>query len=82
MSPQPGIERVVTHGTMLDPHALIAEIARIGEQGVTVTPDNLRIADNAALILSVHRELDQAREALEMIDERRATGKVVLNPRA
>ena len=26
--------------------------------------------------------LDQAREALEMIDERRATGKVVLNPRA
>jgi adenylosuccinate synthase len=54
---------VIGNGVVLDPHALIAEIARIGEQGVTVTPDNLRIADNAALILSVHRELDQLRES-------------------
>ncbi|MBR7540656.1 adenylosuccinate synthetase, partial [Mycobacterium tuberculosis] len=54
---------VIGNGVVLDPHALIAEITRIGEQGVTVTPDNLRIADNAPLILSVHRELDQLRES-------------------
>ncbi|MFX8911033.1 adenylosuccinate synthetase, partial [Acinetobacter baumannii] len=32
-------------------------------QGVTVTPETLRVADNATLILSVHRELDQWRES-------------------
>jgi adenylosuccinate synthase len=54
---------VIGNGVVLDPHALLAEIARIGDQGVSVTPENLRIADNAALILSIHRELDQLRES-------------------
>jgi adenylosuccinate synthase len=35
-----------------------SEIDRLAEQGVVVTPDNLRIAENATLILSLHRELD------------------------
>jgi adenylosuccinate synthase len=54
---------IIGNGVVLDPHALIAEIARLGEQGVTVTPETLRVADNASLILSVHRELDQLRES-------------------
>ena len=54
---------VIGNGVVLDPHALIAEIARLGEQGVVVTPETLRIADTACLILSVHRELDVMREA-------------------
>ena len=54
---------VIGNGVVLDPHALLAEIERIREQGVEVTPQNLRIADNATLILSLHRELDVLRES-------------------
>ncbi|MCR9136266.1 MAG: adenylosuccinate synthase [Alphaproteobacteria bacterium] len=53
---------VIGNGVVIDPHALVAEIDRLGKQGVTITPDNLRIADNATLILSLHRELDGIRE--------------------
>ena len=53
---------VIGNGVVLDPHALIAEIGRLKEQGVSVTRDNLRIAENATLILPLHSELDVARE--------------------
>lgn len=59
---RPGKMAVIGNGVVVDPHALIAEIGRLEAQGVTVTPDNLRIADNATLILSLHRELDAMRE--------------------
>ena len=53
---------VIGNGVVVDPHALVAEIDRLAAQGVTVTPETLRIADNATLILSLHRELDGIRE--------------------
>ena len=53
---------MVGNGVVIDPHALVAEIGRLRDQGVTISPDNLRIADNATLILSVHRNLDGYRE--------------------
>ena len=61
---RPGKLAVIGNGVVLDPHALIAEIEKLAAQGVTVTPDNLRIADNAALILSLHRDLDLMREGV------------------
>jgi adenylosuccinate synthase len=54
---------VIGNGVVLDPHALIAEIEKVGSQGVAVTPERLRIADNVTLILSLHRELDMLRES-------------------
>src|SRR3954469_5647435 len=59
---RPGKRGVIGNGVVLDPHALVAEIERLGQQGVQVTRDTLRIADNATLILSLHRELDALRE--------------------
>jgi adenylosuccinate synthase len=53
---------VIGNGVVIDPHAFIAEVGRLKEQGIQVTRDNLRIADNATLILSLHRELDALRE--------------------
>jgi len=53
---------VIGNGVVLDPHALIDEIERLKGQGVAVTRDNLRIAENATLILPLHQELDVARE--------------------
>jgi adenylosuccinate synthase len=54
---------VIGNGVVLDPRALIEEIGRLAEQGVDVTPENLRIAENATLILSLHQELDAIRES-------------------
>ncbi len=53
---------VIGNGVVVDPHALVAEIDRLAGQGVTVTPETLKVADNATLILSLHRELDGIRE--------------------
>ncbi|WP_075217995.1 adenylosuccinate synthase [Mongoliimonas terrestris] len=54
---------VIGNGVVLDPHAFVKELAKLAEQGVVVTPENLRIAENASLILSLHRELDELRES-------------------
>ena len=59
---RPGKLSVIGNGVVLDPHALINEIAQLKKQGITVTPDNLRIAENTALILPLHHELDGIRE--------------------
>ena len=53
---------VIGNGVVFDPHAFVAEIGRLEAQGVSITPDVLKIAENTAMILSVHRELDALRE--------------------
>ena len=53
---------IIGNGVVIDPHALLTEIDKLAGQGVVITPENLRIADNATLILSLHRELDGIRE--------------------
>jgi adenylosuccinate synthase len=54
---------LIGNGVVIDPVALLAEIDRIRAQGLSITPETLRIADNAPLILPVHAALDRAREA-------------------
>jgi adenylosuccinate synthase len=53
---------VIGNGVVVDLNALVNEIGKLKEQGVDVTPDRLRIAENATLILPLHQELDVARE--------------------
>ena len=60
---RPGKLSIIGNGVVLDPHALVEEIERLKTQNVTVTPDNLRIAENTTLILPLHRELDALRES-------------------
>lgn len=59
---RPGKLGVIGNGVVVDPWALCDEISRIGEQGLKISADNLRIAENATLILPLHRELDGIRE--------------------
>jgi adenylosuccinate synthase len=54
---------IIGNGVVVDPQALIEEIAQLKKQGVAVTPDTLRIAENAILILPLYRELEALREA-------------------
>jgi adenylosuccinate synthase len=58
-----GKRSIIGNGVVVDPWALLSEIERIGAQGVSVTPDLLVLADNACLILPLHRDVDSAREA-------------------
>ncbi|KFE36935.1 adenylosuccinate synthase [Thioclava atlantica] len=53
---------VIGNGVVLDPFHLIAEIEKIRDQGVEITPETLMIAENTPLILPIHGELDRARE--------------------
>ena len=59
---RPGKLSIIGNGVVVDPYHLVDEIAKIRAQGVEVTPDTLKIAENAPLILSLHRELDAHRE--------------------
>ena len=53
---------VIGNGVVFDPHFFLSELQKLAGQGIHITPDLLRVADNAPLILSVHRELDALRE--------------------
>ena len=57
-----GTPSVIGNGVVLDPWALKAEVEKLAGQGVHITPETLRIADNCALILPFHRDLDGLRE--------------------
>ena len=54
---------IIGNGVVVDPWSLMDEIGRARAQGLEVTPDVLVLADNATVILPLHRDLDQAREA-------------------
>jgi adenylosuccinate synthase len=57
-----GTLSVIGNGVVLDPWALKAEVDKLREQGLTITPDTLQIADTCPLILPFHRDLDALRE--------------------
>ena len=72
---RPGKLAVIGNGVVLDPWALMDEIARVAGQGVEVGPHNLMIAENAALILPLHGELDRARESSAAVARIGTTGR-------
>jgi adenylosuccinate synthase len=53
---------VIGNGVVVDPWALLSEIDTLRGQGVVISPENLKLAENATLILPLHQELDAARE--------------------
>ncbi|HEV2336493.1 MAG TPA: adenylosuccinate synthase [Stellaceae bacterium] len=67
---RPGKLSIIGNGVVVDPWALVAEIELMRAKGLTISPDTLRLADNAALILPSHGALEWARE------ERRGEKKI------
>ena len=53
---------IIGNGVVVDPDALLSEMDRVRGQGLDVSPETLRIAENAPLILPLHSALDRARE--------------------
>lgn len=60
---RPGKLSIIGNGVVIDPKALLDEIGRVREAGVTITPEQLKLSETAAVILPLHQELDLAREA-------------------
>ncbi len=59
---RPGKLSIIGNGVVVDPWALIAEIDVMRKKGLLISPETLRVADNAALILPSHGALERARE--------------------
>jgi adenylosuccinate synthase len=66
---------VIGNGVVLDPWALFTEIATVQQQGIEITPERLRIAENVPLILPVHVSSDKAREAARGSSKIGTTGR-------
>jgi adenylosuccinate synthase len=61
---------IIGNGVVVDPWALLKEIENIRAQGVAVSPETLKLAENACLILPCHGIVDRARE------EARGSGRI------
>ena len=66
---------IIGNGVVVDPWALLAEIDEIAKKGIAVTPERLLVAENAALILPLHRHLDNALEAARGASKIGTTGR-------
>ena len=51
------------NGMVIDPHHLDGEINKLREQGITITPDNLKISDRATITMPYHVDQDGLEEA-------------------
>ena len=60
---------IIGNGVVIDPWALLDEIKQIEKLGIKITNKNLYIAENAILILPLHRELDAIREDAKNTDK-------------
>jgi adenylosuccinate synthase len=66
---------IIGNGVVIDPWALLSEIEKVKAQGVEVSSDTLKIAENAPLILPIHQKLDAASEALRGVNKIGTTGR-------
>ncbi len=57
-----GTLSIIGNGVVFDPWHFKAEVEKLRGQGVTITPENLAIAEQCPLILPLHRDLDALRE--------------------
>src|SRR6266852_3738327 len=58
---------VIGNGVVFDPQAFLDEVAKLRGQGVAISPENLRVAENVTLILPLNRELDALRESANAV---------------
>ncbi len=70
-----GKTSIIGNGVVIDPWALLSEIEKVQKQGVEVSPDTLKIAENACLILPIHQKLDAASETLRGTNKIGTTGR-------
>ena len=60
---RPNVVCVMGNGMVIDPHHLDGEINKLREQGVEISPANLKISDRATITMPYHVEQDGLEEA-------------------
>jgi adenylosuccinate synthase len=73
-----GKRSIIGNGVVVDPWSLLEEITKVGAAGLKMTPDILVLAENAVLVLPLHRELDALRE--EAASQKLGTTKRGIGP--
>ena len=71
---------IIGNGVVIDPWAFAEELETLTQQDVFIDHNNLKIAENASLILPVHRNLDILREHLSSNDSKIGTNKRGIGP--
>ena len=71
---------IIGNGVVIDPWAFAEELEILTKQDVFIDHNNLKIAENASLILPVHKNLDILREHLSSNDSKIGTTKRGIGP--
>ena len=74
-----GVVNVLGNGVALDPESLWKEIEQVSSQGVSITPENLKISDRASLLMPWHRDLDELEE-MRLADKKYGSTKQGIAP--
>ncbi|MBO4927938.1 MAG: adenylosuccinate synthase [Clostridiales bacterium] len=74
-----GVVNILGNGVALDPENLWKEMNDVMAQGVSITPETLKISDRASLLLPWHRELD-ALEEQRLADKKYGSTKQGIAP--
>ena len=71
----PACTCIIANGVVVDPEVFFQEIDTLKKQGISVTPDNLKVSSIAHVILPFHKQLDNAQEAKRHAEKIGTTGK-------
>lgn len=66
---------LIGNGVVVDPGVLIEEIRHLRDRGISVSPHNLLISENAHLIMPYHKLIDHGRERLKGDNKIGTTGR-------
>ena len=58
------VTSVIGNGVVIDPGVLIQEMDKLGEQGIDIDENRLKISSIAHVILPVHRSIDSKQESM------------------
>ena len=58
----PGKIGVIGNGVVIDPKVLSQEIKELQKSGIAINPENLKISEQAHVILPIHTELDKLKD--------------------
>ncbi len=74
-----GVVNILGNGVAVDPESLWKEMEEVMDQGVPLTPENLKISDRASLLLPWHRDLDELEE-MRLADKKYGSTKQGIAP--
>ncbi len=70
---------VISNGVVLEPQALLNEMSYLADEGINITPEQLKISDRAHVVFDYHKSLDEARE-IGLGDKKIGTTKRGIGP--